>query len=81
MGQTVVEKIAQSHMAEGPTDRPLRAGDPHSQRLLPRPLAFGVWGVRTWGPPSAGEPTKGDGVDAWAEWLSARIDAVKNAQV
>jgi len=27
MGQTVVEKIAQSHMAQGPTDRPLRAGD------------------------------------------------------
>ncbi len=27
MGQTVIEKIAQSHMAEGPTDRPLRAGD------------------------------------------------------
>ena len=26
MGQTIVEKIAQSHMAEGPT-RPLRAGD------------------------------------------------------
>ncbi|UCG75545.1 MAG: homoaconitase [Gemmatimonadota bacterium] len=26
MGQTIVEKIAQSHMAEGP-DRPLRAGD------------------------------------------------------
>ena len=26
MAQTVVEKIAQSHMAEGP-DRPLRAGD------------------------------------------------------
>ena len=21
--------------------------------------------------------TKGDGVDAWAEWLAARIDAVK----
>ncbi len=27
MGQTVVEKIAQSHMAEGPSGRPLRAGD------------------------------------------------------
>jgi homoaconitate hydratase len=27
MGQTVVEKIAQAHMAEGPSDRPLRAGD------------------------------------------------------
>lgn len=27
MGQTVVEKIAQSHMAQGPTDRPARAGD------------------------------------------------------
>ena len=27
MGQTIVEKIAQSHMAEGPTGRPLRAGD------------------------------------------------------
>ena len=27
MGQTVVEKIAQSHMAQGPTDRPVRAGD------------------------------------------------------
>jgi len=27
MGQTVVEKIAQSHMAEGPANRPLRAGD------------------------------------------------------
>ncbi len=27
MGQTVVEKVAQQHMAEGPTDRPLRAGD------------------------------------------------------
>ncbi len=27
MGQTVVEKIAQSHMAEGPRGRPLRAGD------------------------------------------------------
>jgi len=27
MGQTVVEKIAQGHMAEGPRDRPLRAGD------------------------------------------------------
>jgi len=27
MGQTVVEKVAQSHMAEGPRDRPLRAGD------------------------------------------------------
>ena len=26
MAQTVVEKIAQAHMAEGP-DRPLRAGD------------------------------------------------------
>ena len=26
MGQTVVEKVAQSHMAEGP-DRPLRVGD------------------------------------------------------
>ena len=26
MGQTVVEKISQSHMAEGPS-RPLRAGD------------------------------------------------------
>jgi homoaconitate hydratase len=26
MGQTIVEKVAQSHMAEGP-DRPLRAGD------------------------------------------------------
>ena len=27
MGQTVVEKIAQAHLAEGPPDRPLRAGD------------------------------------------------------
>ena len=27
MGQTVVEKIAQSHMAQGPSDRPVRAGD------------------------------------------------------
>jgi homoaconitate hydratase len=27
MGQTVVEKIAQKHMAEGPGRRPLRAGD------------------------------------------------------
>jgi homoaconitate hydratase len=27
MGQTVVEKIAQAHMAEGPRERPLRAGD------------------------------------------------------
>ena len=27
MGQTVVEKIAQAHLAEGPRDRPLRAGD------------------------------------------------------
>jgi homoaconitate hydratase len=27
MGQTIVEKIAQSHMAEGPKGRPLRAGD------------------------------------------------------
>jgi homoaconitate hydratase len=27
MGQTVVEKIVQKHMAEGPKDRPLRAGD------------------------------------------------------
>jgi homoaconitate hydratase len=27
MGQTIVEKVARSHMAEGPTDRPLRAGD------------------------------------------------------
>lgn len=27
MGQTVVEKIVQRHMAEGPQDRPLRAGD------------------------------------------------------
>ena len=27
MGQTVVEKIAQSHMAEGPSGRALRAGD------------------------------------------------------
>jgi homoaconitate hydratase len=27
MGQTVVEKITQSHMAEGPRDRPVRAGD------------------------------------------------------
>jgi homoaconitate hydratase len=27
MGQTVVEKVAQSHMAEGPQERPLRAGD------------------------------------------------------
>ena len=27
MAQTVVEKIAQSHMAQGPTDRPIRAGD------------------------------------------------------
>jgi len=27
MGQTVVEKIAQAHMAEGPGGRPLRAGD------------------------------------------------------
>ena len=27
MGQTVVEKIAQRHMAEGPSGRPLRAGD------------------------------------------------------
>ena len=26
MGQTIVEKISQSHMAEGP-DRPLRTGD------------------------------------------------------
>lgn len=27
MGQTVVEKIAQSHLADGPRDRPLRTGD------------------------------------------------------
>jgi homoaconitate hydratase len=27
MGQTVVEKVAQDHMAEGPQGRPLRAGD------------------------------------------------------
>ena len=27
MGQTVVEKIAQAHMAEGPSGRPLRTGD------------------------------------------------------
>jgi len=27
MGQTVVEKVAQAHMAEGPKGRPLRAGD------------------------------------------------------
>ena len=27
MGQTMVEKIAQSHMAEGPRGRPVRAGD------------------------------------------------------
>jgi homoaconitate hydratase len=27
MGQTVVEKITQAHMAEGPTHRPLRSGD------------------------------------------------------
>jgi homoaconitate hydratase len=27
MGQTVVEKIAQAHMAEGPRDRPVRTGD------------------------------------------------------
>jgi homoaconitate hydratase len=27
MGQTVVEKIVQAHMAEGPTNRPLRSGD------------------------------------------------------
>ena len=27
MGQAVVEKIAQRHMAEGPADRPLRTGD------------------------------------------------------
>ena len=27
MPQTVVEKVAQSHMDEGPRDRPLRAGD------------------------------------------------------
>ncbi len=27
MGQTIVEKVAQAHMAEGPRDRPLRAGD------------------------------------------------------
>jgi homoaconitate hydratase len=27
MGQTVVEKVAQRHMTEGPEDRPLRAGD------------------------------------------------------
>ncbi len=27
MGQTVVEKVAQAHMAEGPLGRPLRAGD------------------------------------------------------
>ena len=27
MGQTVIEKIAQSHMAEGPQGRPVRAGD------------------------------------------------------
>jgi homoaconitate hydratase len=27
MGQTAVEKIAQLHLAEGPKDRPLRAGD------------------------------------------------------
>ena len=27
MGQTIVEKIAQLHLAEGPRDRPLRAGD------------------------------------------------------
>jgi homoaconitate hydratase len=27
MGQTVVEKVAQLHLAEGPRDRPLRAGD------------------------------------------------------
>ncbi|MEJ2334514.1 MAG: homoaconitase [Gemmatimonadales bacterium] len=27
MGQTIVEKVAQAHMAEGPGDRPLAAGD------------------------------------------------------
>jgi homoaconitate hydratase len=27
MGQTIVEKIAQRHLAEGPSERPLRAGD------------------------------------------------------
>ena len=27
MGQTIVEKVALSHMAEGPGDRPLAAGD------------------------------------------------------
>ena len=27
MAQTVVEKIAQAHMAEGPRDRPVRSGD------------------------------------------------------
>ena len=27
MGQTIVEKITQRHLAEGPRDRPLRAGD------------------------------------------------------
>ncbi len=27
MGQTAIEKIVQSHMAEGPGDRPVRAGD------------------------------------------------------
>jgi len=27
MGQTVVEKIVQAHLADGPRDRPLRAGD------------------------------------------------------
>jgi len=31
MGQTVIEKIAQSHMTEGP-NRPLRAGDVISLR-------------------------------------------------
>ena len=27
MGQTVVEKVAQAHLAEGPRDRGLRSGD------------------------------------------------------
>jgi homoaconitate hydratase len=34
MGQTIVEKIAQFHMTEGPRDRPLRAGDFVSIRPL-----------------------------------------------
>ncbi|HXV75617.1 MAG TPA: aconitase family protein, partial [Candidatus Polarisedimenticolaceae bacterium] len=27
MGQTIVEKLAQAHLVDGPRDRPLRAGD------------------------------------------------------